>query len=159
MRELWADLDDYPDDDYRNREYPTIGVQDGDREAPEFNFLAGKGESLIGREVTHELTIEADDPVDVWIGPKQESMEDLSDPELLFEDDGDFEYYDRYSEQSTDHYAEAITVPDDEEYWYYVFAAGEVPSMALWDREFVDITVELESYYYVPFEEWYADRQ
>ena len=94
---------------------------------PEFNFLAGKDESLIGSEVTYELTIEADNSVDVWIGPKQESMEDLSDPDLLFEDDGDFEYYDRYNQQSTDHYGAAITVPDDEEYWYYVLAAGVVP--------------------------------
>lgn len=157
-RQFWEEQDDFPNDDYRNREVPVF-FPGGESTTPEFGFFHGKDEDIIGSEYTYDLTIRAlEDPVDVWIGPKHERMGDLDDPELIFEDDSDFEYYDEYSRQSTELYEERITVPDEDDYWYYVFAAGEEPSMALVNRSFVDIEVEIEGYHYVGFDEWYEDR-
>lgn len=157
-REMWKEMDDFPEDDYRNREVPFM-LPTGESTTPDFGFLNGKTKDIIGSEYTYDLTIKAlEEPVDVWIGPKQEGMGDLDDPESIFEDESDFEYYDEYSHQSTELYEEQITVPDEDDYWYYVFAAGEEPSMSVANRSFVDIEVEIEAYHYVDFDEWREDR-
>ncbi|APX95986.1 hypothetical protein [Natronorubrum daqingense] len=157
-REHWKEQDDFPDDDYRNREVPVF-LPGGDSTTPDFGFLNGKDEDITGSEYTYELTIEAlEEPVDVWIGPQQEGMgDDLDNPESFFEDESDFDYYDEYSQQSVELYEEQITVPDDDDYWYYVFVAGEEPSMAITNRSFVDIEVKIEGYHYVDFDDWYED--
>jgi len=150
LAEEWERQDQYPNDDYRNREVP-VPPHTGDYSTgmmPSPIPLIGRASDHPGSDYTYDVTIESDEPVNVFLTPDEQHESLLEGKEV--------ERFPDYTENEMHHVEFRVSVPDGTQYELYVVSPDYEPGNHRNIPDTIDYRFDVEAFYYVEKDEWVA---